>query len=917
MNTLRRFRLWILPAAAILAAPLAAGADTTFTLQVKARPGMLPAGRVLITLELAAPPAGSTISADGSAAAGLPGVAITPSGDQVTMTAGTGNEVRLEYLPKSLFAAPGNFCNLALGQDGHKDVSMSFTGPTVNAYRINTYAVGAPSAATSLDCGAAWKRVSSNAASITLAATDKGRHPLDIILVLDESGSMGSPPPPPAGAAGTKWSILNNSVISFVNRWEVLDAPVGSAEWSGDHIGMVFFSTNATANLFTGNFFRARGSAAPGPGHNWADVVGVMAAHGPTNSTAIGKGINTALDQYLAIPAAARNDATLVVMTDGLQNVGPMITTKPATTIQQLVPSGGGAAVDLFTYHIPMQTIAFGTPATTEADLLSRVAQQTSGVGQMTADAFGSSDAFADALVATLKGGTVSLAYRARGTLAGPVGPLVPVEIDGAVQRAVFSVEWDSRRSRGLDIQVFPPGVTPTPVSTGIPPTQRADAPASTVVGFDLPASGSPGTWQFRVVQRHPDNEPVSIPYNLSAHMLEGRLSFQLAFQELERGTGDRLGVRADVSYDHKPLDGLPTGAIRVRIGRPGEGIGTILHNSVTNIPPPGAGDVDSPYDRKVAQLAADANLVTRLSPADVATITLAPQGNGVYAGSFDNATLPGSYQFTTALDWDDPRTSKIHRIEVLKRIVAVNADASSSQVRVSPISGSPGSFLVTVTPRDRFNNYGGPNHAVIATVRGAGTIAGPPTDVNQTGDYVFRIDGVPAGTNPQVDFTFDGLPIGGTSTLAPPGSGKFRVFLDAGPNFPHGDFGQFIDGRYSVNAGLEGFVAANTSIEGILGYHAFKTPFITEPHIWQLSLNVKQYFGPGPLHFFLNAGGGAYRFDPGNTTKFGGNVGAGLLYDLSSTWGLEGVYNFHTISTSGSNTEFSTLQIGIRHTVF
>jgi hypothetical protein len=146
---------------------------------------------------------------------------------------------------------------------------------------------------------------------------------------------------------------------------------------------------------------------------------------------------------------------------------------------------------------------------------------------------------------------------------------------------------------------------------------------------------------------------------------------------------------------------------------------------------------------------------------------------------------------------------------------------------------------------------------------------------------------------------------------------GRFRAFLDAGPNFPHGDFGRFIDGRLSVNAGLEGFLAPNTSIEGILGYHSFKTGFGFHPRIWQLSANVKQYFGPGPLRFFINGGVGAYRFDPGSTTKIGANAGAGLLYDVSSTWGFEGLYNFHTISTSGSNTNFSTVQVGIRHRLF
>jgi hypothetical protein len=148
-------------------------------------------------------------------------------------------------------------------------------------------------------------------------------------------------------------------------------------------------------------------------------------------------------------------------------------------------------------------------------------------------------------------------------------------------------------------------------------------------------------------------------------------------------------------------------------------------------------------------------------------------------------------------------------------------------------------------------------------------------------------------------------------------GGGAYRVFLDVGPNFPHGNFSNAVDGKLSVNAGLERFLAPNTSIEGIAGYHSFKSPFVSNPHIWQLSVNGKQYFGPGPLHFFLNGGIGVYRFDPGHTTKLGANVGAGVLYDFSTIWGIEGVYNFHAISTSPSRTQFSTVQIGIRRKLF
>ncbi len=45
----------------------------------------------------------------------------------------------------------------------------------------------------------------------------------------------------------------------------------------------------------------------------------------------------------------------------------------------------------------------------------------------------------------------------------------------------------------------------------------------------------------------------------------------------------------------------------------------------------------------------------------------------------------------------------------------------------------------------------------------------------------------------------------------------------------------------------------------------------------------------------------------------FGGNFGAGLLFNLTSRVGLEGSYNFHAVNTPVAATKFSTLQGGIR----
>ncbi|MEO8380059.1 MAG: outer membrane beta-barrel protein [Acidobacteriota bacterium] len=134
--------------------------------------------------------------------------------------------------------------------------------------------------------------------------------------------------------------------------------------------------------------------------------------------------------------------------------------------------------------------------------------------------------------------------------------------------------------------------------------------------------------------------------------------------------------------------------------------------------------------------------------------------------------------------------------------------------------------------------------------------------------------------------------------------AGKWRVFVDAGINSPDGQ----LDGKFSINAGLERRITNHWSFEGILGRHSFDGPLV-DVDAWQLSANAKYFFGSGPLHPFVNGGVGLYRIDPPDDTEFGTNAGAGLLYDVTAKWGVEAVYNHHFTDP----VDWSTLQLGLR----
>src|SRR5213079_1647476 len=109
-----------------------------------------------------------------------------------------------------------------------------------------------------------------------------------------------------------------------------------------------------------------------------------------------------------------------------------------------------------------------------------------------------------------------------------------------------------------------------------------------------------------------------------------------------------------------------------------------------------------------------------------------------------------------------------------------------------------------------------------------------------------------------------------------------------------------------------EYIATSHFSVEGIFGYHHFTGTIAGHLNLYQFSVSGKSYLTNGTLRPFVNFGISAYKFGSG-PTKFGGNVGTGLLYNLTSRVGLEGAYNFHSVSTPGGATKFSTLQVGVR----
>jgi hypothetical protein len=733
--------------------PAAAFASESFVLNIPQRfDASQEIGEVRIVLGLNAAPAGAQLVVNGGATLNL-GDTTTVAGDSVSFTAAAGNHVLITYVPKSNFGA--DFC--AGANATPKNIQLRYSGPEdVVDYAMSSFVAGSPM----VECSKVSKRVADTAATITptadgvvpaLDALFRGRLPLDVVLVLDKSGSMNELPPDAGnGNMTTKVQILKSAVDAFVANWQMLDQPtMDGGDWSGDRIGVVFFDSSGIAQALAGadapaNFFVRRSAG-------WNPVISVVNSLTPGASTSIGGGINAGMQQWVADPA---HDTTFVVVTDGMQNTAPLI--QPTGSGFLGLAPVSGLPQELRKRFIPILTIGFGTPASVDEDLLRNIAFETSGRSYISVNATTMFDDFALTLVSILKGNTASLAARRHATLSG-AGPglLQKVIVDNSARRVVFSAQWTPPLSDALDLEVFPPGA-----SSPAAPTSSRTLPQTAIQTFDIPP-GHPGTWSVRVKRSKKADTKADVPYSLNVFFLERHLDYRLSVNPGRAKSGDKMTLRAEVSYGGKPLTKLPDRALRIQVQRPKAALGTLLRD-FTEPPkrPSPFGEAKTPYDYKVAALPRTA--LVRIVPSDAEVVTLKEEGRGIYSVALDPAAIPGQYAFEAILDWDDPRTGRVHREERVEQFVAVKADPAKTEIRMTR-SADGKSVEIAVTPRDQSGNALGPGYESKVTARlisKSGKLTGP-TDTRVNGSYVFTIADVPRDEQPTAEISVDGVVVG------------------------------------------------------------------------------------------------------------------------------------------------------------
>jgi opacity protein-like surface antigen len=142
----------------------------------------------------------------------------------------------------------------------------------------------------------------------------------------------------------------------------------------------------------------------------------------------------------------------------------------------------------------------------------------------------------------------------------------------------------------------------------------------------------------------------------------------------------------------------------------------------------------------------------------------------------------------------------------------------------------------------------------------------------------------------------------------------RYALWLALGPTFPQGSFSNQHKSGLAATLGFEYLFTPTYSVEATLARHSFGgRNGGGDIDVTQFGVNGKWYFAQPGFKPFVTLGVGSYAFDPGST-RFGVNLGAGVQVELSPHWSLEGRYSLNKVSSNAPNSNYSTLQLGLRY---
>lgn len=557
-----------------------------------------------------------------------------------------------------------------------------------------------------------------------------------VMLTLDLSGSMLSPVCP---GCTTRLQVLQDAVEIFLQLWALVGAPQ-------DQVGLAYFRTDVDTPLLPPN------PAVLGPLlPNVATLINNVRSQQTSfwELTAMGGGLQAALNTL----QSARNSRHVILFTDGMQNVYPMV----QEVAGQLEISGTG---------IPQSNIAPTVPPTRlDQNLGSRVS--VIGIGaepafmSLLADIASDTDGlvkfttapdtdlrrfFIEELVNALRGFSPQLVGYHHGAV-GASGSVEAFAVDHGAHKVVLKLSW--QQGQQMTFRVEKDGMDLTPFGTVV------DGPFYRFFALDLPTDVQGqtvqpgGLWQMIITG------PTGEFYEAAAIVDETLLHYDVSLGARTYQVGETLELELRLLADELPLKG--TTQVTATILAPRYSVGTLLSTlpiAVEDKSEPGL----TTRQRLVEALLHHEEFSQLLRP--IATqVQLSAQEGGFYRTAWPSVSVPGIYTVIFQVAGDSPELGTFHRTEAVSTVVHfAEADRQRSELNAIFVERTAQGDVMAIRlrPQDAYGNFLGPEAGhEIQVALSTGTVDKNIGDLHD-GTYLIRLL-VPQKADPQVTVTVAG----------------------------------------------------------------------------------------------------------------------------------------------------------------
>lgn len=392
-------------------------------------------------------------------------------------------------------------------------------------------------------------------------------------------------------------------------------------------------------------------------------------------------------------------------------------------------------------------------------------------------------------------------------------------------------------------------------------------------------------------------------------------------------GTGEPIPIQVKLTEGGAPVLGAIAAA---QLQGPQNGMGNILSTTPTppGTPNPGGDQFTSEAAQKLSLILSDTAHAGLFRDKGFPTLPLLDNGqqsngdsvanDGIYTGLFRGATQEGHYHFAVAAQGTTPTNGDFQRTWKLVTFVRPKPSAGNTEVSVvSSTSQANGGEIdvLKAVPKDNLGNYVGPGYIgyLDIAIPAPATVVTPLKD-KLDGSYEVSYKLPPTNLNPPVTLTVMGDTVVSKSLDDIKVSLPRRVVsLHAGVTVPHSNLANAFNSSISLGADFEYRFTQRWSAEAYLGYDRFSAQGAGDAlSLVHISALGKATFGAGKLRPAVDAGIGAYfAGGAGSGTHFGWTVGAGAQYWWRPKFAVEGSYHYR--NAKGGDYVYSTIQGGVR----